>query len=105
MNQSPYDNLDYLLFGEQIAGASGTTHKFTGKERDSESGLDNFDARYSSSSTGRFCRPIRRPVIRKTRRRLTDTRMSATIRSIALTRQDWIGISGAPLPIILDALS
>jgi len=29
-------------------------YKFTGKERDSESGLDNFGARYMSSSMGRF---------------------------------------------------
>jgi RHS repeat-associated protein len=29
-------------------------YKFTGKERDSESGLDNFGARYDSSSMGRF---------------------------------------------------
>ena len=28
--------------------------QFTGKERDSESGLDNFGARYDSSSLGRF---------------------------------------------------
>jgi RHS repeat-associated protein len=32
-------------------------HKFTGKERDSESGLDNFGARYDSSSLGRFLSP------------------------------------------------
>jgi RHS repeat-associated protein len=31
--------------------------KFTGKERDSESGLDNFTARYFGSSLGRFTRP------------------------------------------------
>ena len=30
---------------------------FTGKERDSESGLDNFGARYNSSSIGRFMTP------------------------------------------------
>jgi RHS repeat-associated protein len=30
---------------------------FTGKERDSESGLDNFDARYYASTMGRFMRP------------------------------------------------
>jgi RHS repeat-associated protein len=30
---------------------------FTGKERDSESGLDNFGARYDSSSIGRFMSP------------------------------------------------
>ena len=29
-------------------------HKFTGKERDSESGLDMFGARYYGSSLGRF---------------------------------------------------
>jgi RHS repeat-associated protein len=29
-------------------------YKFTGKERDAESGLDNFGARYDSSSLGRF---------------------------------------------------
>jgi RHS repeat-associated protein len=33
------------------------THKFTGKERDSESNLDNFRARYNSSSVGRFMSP------------------------------------------------
>jgi len=32
-------------------------HKFTGKERDSESGLDNFGARYFGSSLGRFMTP------------------------------------------------
>src|SRR6266699_3177854 len=36
--------------------ASGS-HKFTGKERDSESGLDNFGARYNSSQYGRFMTP------------------------------------------------
>jgi RHS repeat-associated protein len=33
------------------------THKFTGKERDSESGLDMFGARYYGSSLGRFMTP------------------------------------------------
>ena len=37
--------------------ASGGSHKFTGKERDSESGLDNFGARYDASSLGRFMTP------------------------------------------------
>src|SRR6202035_3442774 len=32
-------------------------YKFTGKERDSESGLDNFGARYFGSSLGRFMTP------------------------------------------------
>ncbi len=53
----PVDNLDYLPFGRQIAGDTMTTHKFTGKERDSESGLDNFGKRYNASSLGRFMTP------------------------------------------------
>ncbi len=32
-------------------------HRFTGKERDAESGLDYFGARYLSSSMGRFTSP------------------------------------------------
>jgi RHS repeat-associated protein len=54
---SVYDSMDYLPFGEQIAGNTASTHKFTGKERDSESGLDNFGARYNSSAMGRFMSP------------------------------------------------
>lgn len=44
------DSLDYLPFGEQNSvgstscTAEDTIQKFTGKERDSESGLDNFGA-------------------------------------------------------------
>jgi RHS repeat-associated protein len=49
-----YDSLDYLPFGEQIAGGTGTTHKFTGKERDGESSLDDFGARYYSSQYARW---------------------------------------------------
>jgi RHS repeat-associated protein len=49
-----YDNYDYLPFGEQIAGGTGTMHKFTGKERDAESNLDDFGARYYGSNMGRF---------------------------------------------------
>lgn len=41
----------------QLTGDTCTTHKFTGKERDSESGLDNFSARYNSSAMGRFMSP------------------------------------------------
>jgi RHS repeat-associated protein len=60
---------DYLPFGEEIpantagrngqfgAGNDGVTQKFTGKERDSESGLDYFGARYYGSALGRFTSP------------------------------------------------
>lgn len=33
------------------------SYKFTGKERDSESGLDNFGARYYGLTMGRFVTP------------------------------------------------
>lgn len=58
---------DYLPFGEELfAGTGGRTsaqgyvasdgvpQKFTGKERDNETGLDYFLARYYSSTQGRF---------------------------------------------------
>jgi RHS repeat-associated protein len=56
-NQCIFDVMDFLPFGEQIAGAQATSHMFTGKERDAESGLDNFGARYNTSSMGRFTSP------------------------------------------------
>ena len=37
--------------------ANAGNYKFTGKERDPESGLDNFEARYYASSFGRFMDP------------------------------------------------
>ena len=59
---------DYLPFGEEILGLggraaalkysadgmSGPAQKFTGKERDAESRLDYFGARYFSGAGGRF---------------------------------------------------
>src|SRR5881394_662950 len=54
---TPVDTLDFLPFGEQLAGDTATTHKFTGQERDTESGLDNFGARFDSSTLGRFMSP------------------------------------------------
>ena len=59
---------DYLPFGEEIPtgtgprgslyGASdGVTQRYTGKERDAETGLDYFGARYFSSAQGRFTTP------------------------------------------------
>jgi len=45
--------------GQSITGTCGDVSPmhFTGKERDAESGLDNFKARYFGSSMGRFTRP------------------------------------------------
>jgi RHS repeat-associated protein len=50
---------DYFPYGGEMAitNSDPNHYKFTGKERDSESGLDNFGARYDSSSLGRFMTP------------------------------------------------
>jgi len=57
INGNDYDLLDFLPFGEQAASDTGTTPKFTGKERDSETNFDNFGARYFTSAYGRFISP------------------------------------------------
>jgi RHS repeat-associated protein len=57
LNQSVLDNIDYQPFGEQVAGGTSTSYKFTSKERDAESNNDYFGARYYSSSMGRFLSP------------------------------------------------
>ena len=47
-------------FGDGLnctGSADATEHHFTGKERDTESGLDYFGARYLSSNLGRFMTP------------------------------------------------
>jgi RHS repeat-associated protein len=50
---------DYYPYGGEIvvSGSDPNRYKFTGKERDSESGLDMFGARYYGSSLGRFMTP------------------------------------------------
>jgi RHS repeat-associated protein len=56
---APVDDSDFYPFGgERVYTNSGPqNYKFTGKERDSESGLDNFGARYDSSQYCRFMTP------------------------------------------------
>lgn len=43
--------------GTTVQQADKTSMKFTGKERDAETGLDYFGARYMSSAQGRFTSP------------------------------------------------
>jgi RHS repeat-associated protein len=55
-----YETCTSLPFGDALSCAGSTDPSpmhFTGKERDSESGLDNFGARYDASSMGRFMTP------------------------------------------------
>jgi len=48
----------FLPYGKEYNAQMGTNHyKFTGKERDDESGLDFFGARYYGSSSGRWMSP------------------------------------------------
>ena len=54
LNQNVYDSFDYLPFGEQSAGGSGTNLKFTGDERDAETGLDHTWFRQYASGFGRW---------------------------------------------------
>ncbi|HUY86577.1 MAG TPA: RHS repeat-associated core domain-containing protein [Acidimicrobiales bacterium] len=56
----PYETCTSLPFGDWLTCTGSTDPSpmhFTGKERDSESGLDNFGARYDSSQYGRFMSP------------------------------------------------
>ncbi|HEV2963560.1 MAG TPA: RHS repeat-associated core domain-containing protein [Candidatus Angelobacter sp.] len=50
---------DYYPWGGELQFANGDSnhYKFTGKERDAESGLDYFGARYYSNGLGRFITP------------------------------------------------
>jgi RHS repeat-associated protein len=54
------DDSDYCPFGREcyvVAESSGNTYKFTGKERDAETGNDYLEARFNSSMLGRFMSP------------------------------------------------
>jgi len=58
----PELNCASMLFGDGdpctvLQGGEATEHRFTGKERDTESGLDNSSARHYGSSMGRFMSP------------------------------------------------
>jgi RHS repeat-associated protein len=59
LDQTTRECDDYYPYGELIpcGDTAGDRLKFTGKERDAETGLDNFGARYDSSSMGRFMTP------------------------------------------------
>jgi len=54
-----FETCTSLPFGDALLCPNGdqSTIHFTGKERDSESGLDNFGARYNASNMGRFMSP------------------------------------------------
>jgi len=55
-NGSILEESDYYPYGGELPSSTATS-KFTGKERDPESGLDNFGGRYNGSSIRRFMTP------------------------------------------------
>jgi RHS repeat-associated protein len=49
----------YYPFGAEIGSSDSPNHyKFSGKDRDAASGLDDFGARYYSIAMGRFMAPF-----------------------------------------------
>jgi RHS repeat-associated protein len=59
INGNIENQTDYCPYGGicYTSGSDPNRYKFTGKERDSESNLDNFGARYFTSNIGRFFTP------------------------------------------------
>jgi RHS repeat-associated protein len=55
--QEIQNGAEQIVPGPVTADGTNNRYKFTGKERDSESGLDYFGARYYGSSMGRFMSP------------------------------------------------
>ena len=56
-NGSFVDPIDHTPFGRVFTGNTNDPYLFTGKERDTESGLDYFGARYFASNMGRWMSP------------------------------------------------
>jgi RHS repeat-associated protein len=69
MSGIPYqtESCTSLPFGDGLncTGSDVDPLHFTGKERDAATGLDNFGARYNSSSFGRFMSPDPKPITKK----------------------------------------
>jgi RHS repeat-associated protein len=80
-------------YGDETSSCNRATEQFfTGKERDTESGLDYFDARYYGSSMGRFMSPD--PVFASPER-VADPQqwnMYAYVRNNPLSRTDPTGL-------------
>jgi RHS repeat-associated protein len=97
---TPLDDSDFYPFGGErmIASSSGNRYKFTAKERDTESGLDNFGARYDSSSMGRFMSPDNPKFSEKTNPQTWNLYSYVSNNPLArvdLTGDNWFNINGS----------
>ena len=84
-SQAGTNQSDFYPFGGERVISSGTPnhYKFTGKERDAESGLDNFGKRYYGSSVGRFMSVDPHDFV------VSDARNPKKFRSDLLDPQGW----------------
>jgi RHS repeat-associated protein len=67
----------------------GVRHQFTGKERDTESGLDYFGARYYSSVQGRFTSPDPRNIIFEKDRGKSAEERAGILNDFLSNPQNW----------------
>lgn len=91
---------DYLPFGEELTAggrmtspgygtADGARQKFTSKERDNETGLDYFGARYFASTQGRFTSPDPFSIIQMRQSAPTDDKAHSAFRQFIGDPRRW----------------
>jgi len=108
---SPCYDADYYPFGGEAVIATNTcpqNYKFTGKERDTESGLDEFGARYYSSSFGRFTSAdwssIPEPIPYANYEDPQSLNLYSYVQNRPVMRSDADGHCGAPCILIAVAI-
>jgi len=80
----------FLPFGTEIsAGVNSNHYKFTGKERDTESGLDYFGARYYASSMGRFASADPYEIVLRKNQGKTPNEQKQLLDSFIANPQAW----------------
>jgi len=91
--ESIIDALTFWCAGFRNVTASYGVNGFTSKERDAESGLDNFGARYFSAAQGRFTSPTSR--LQTSTRRTLRVGICMSIRGTIRSSLSMITVSGS----------
>jgi RHS repeat-associated protein len=84
-------DIDYFPYGgvtNDYCGTIAQHYRFTGKERDTESGLDHFGARHESSALGRFMQPDSIGIMKEKFADPQQWNLYAYTRNSSLTRID-----------------